>query len=127
MRFKKSHKTGPLIDGYNIVSQFKILQTNSYSIHCANQQNNCILLENGNVVLVLNFVKSEDSTKLIIGKKLKHVKNLYLLPCKSNTFNIQIVTEEDRVRVWPCEKIKSKMWKMPYKNNLSIVFPIIHT
>lgn len=36
MRFKKSHKTGPLNDGYNIASQFKILQNNSYSIHCAN-------------------------------------------------------------------------------------------
>jgi len=127
MRFKKSHKTGPLIDGYNIVSQFKILQNNSYSIHCTNQRNNCVLLENGNVVSVLNLVKSEDSTKLIIGKKLKHVKSLYLLPCESKTFNIQIVIEEDRIRVWTCEKIEAKMWKMPYKDNLSVVFPIIHT
>lgn len=52
MRFTKSHKTGPLINGYNIVSQFKIFQINSYSIHCNNQRNNCVLLENGNVVSV---------------------------------------------------------------------------
>jgi len=96
-------------------------------INCDNQGNNCVLLENGTVVLVLNFVQTEDNTKLIIGKKLKYVKNLYLLPYESNTFNIQIVIENDRIRVWPCEKIEAKMWKMPYKDNLSIVFPIIHT
>ncbi|XP_071580030.1 uncharacterized protein [Temnothorax nylanderi] len=107
MRFKKSHKNGPVIDGYNVASQFKMFLCNSYSIHCDNQRNNCVLLENGNVVSVLNLqlVECEDTTKLIIGKKLKHIKNLYLLPCESNTFNIQIVIEEDRVREWPCEKI----------------------
>lgn len=75
----------------------------------------------------LNLIETEDNTKLIIGKKFKYVKNLYLLLCELNIFNIQIVIEEDLIRVWSCDQIQSKMWKMSYKDNLYIVFPIIHT
>lgn len=125
MRLMKSHQMGPLIDGYNFVSQFKKLYNNSYLINCDNERNNCVLFENGNIVSVLNLVKSEDNKTFIIGKKLKHVKNLYSLPCESKILNIQVVSE-GRIRTWPCEKIQAKMWKMPYNNNLSVVFPIIH-
>lgn len=131
MYFEKPHKNGPLIIGYNFPFQYKVLHNSSYSIHANNKSNNCILFENGTVVSVLNLVKCEDNRKYIIGKKLKVVKNLYsdpVYPCASEVLGVKIMSENTPISVWPCKKIRSKMWKMPYNLDQKqvVVFPIIH-
>jgi len=73
INFRKSHNSGALIDGYNFTAQFKILDNDSYSIHCDNKKNNCVLLNNGNVVLIFNLVQSHENNKFIIGKKLRYL------------------------------------------------------
>lgn len=132
MYFEKSHKNGPLITGYNFHSQYKVLHNSSYSIHANSRSNNCIRFENGTIVSVLNLVQCEDNRKYIIGKKLKIVKNLYsgsIYPCASEVLGIQIMSENTPINIWPCEKIQSKMWKIPYnlEQKQVVVFPIIHT
>lgn len=128
--FQKPHSNGPLIEGYNVSSQYKILRTKTYTIHANSSNNNCILLENGIIISVLNFVECNDSKRFIIGNKLKVVGNLYsnpIYPCASEELGVQIMREDTAVSLWPCDKIQSKMWKMPYIRNEFIVFPIIHT
>jgi len=81
-------------------------------------------------VSVLNFVKCNDNRKFIIGNKLKVVGNLYsnpTYPCASEELGVQIMREDIAVRLWPCDKIRSKMWRMPYTHNEFVVFPIVHT
>ncbi|KYN00040.1 hypothetical protein ALC62_09202 [Cyphomyrmex costatus] len=126
INFRKPHNSGPLIDGYNFTAQFKILENDLYSIYCDNERNNCVLLNNGDVVLIFNLVQSNDNNKFIIGKKLRYLDNLYSSPCASSTFNIQIVKIEDQLQIWPCDKLQAKMWIMSLNKN-HIVFPIIHT
>ncbi|KYN14905.1 hypothetical protein ALC57_12880 [Trachymyrmex cornetzi] len=126
--FEKVHSNGPLIDGYNFSSEYKILRTKTYTIHSNSASNNCISLENGTVVSVLNLVKRSDNSKFIIGKKLKVVKDLYsdpVYPCASKELGVQVMRED--IAVWPCENIRNKMWKMPYDQNQFVVFPVIHT
>jgi len=113
INFRKSHNSGPLIDGYNFTAQFKILDNDLYSIHCDNKKNNCVLLNNGNVVLIFNLVQSHENNKFIIGKKLRYLENLYSLPCVSSTFNIQIMKIKNQLRIWQCINIQAKMWSMP--------------
>lgn len=130
MCFQKVHSNGPLIDGYNISSQYKVLRTKTYTIHANSSNNNCILFENGIVVSVLNFVKCNDNRRFIIGRKLKVVGNLYsnpLYPCSSEQLGVQIMREDTAICLWPYDKIRSKMWKMPYNRNEFVVFPIVHT
>ncbi|KYQ60589.1 hypothetical protein ALC60_00349 [Trachymyrmex zeteki] len=128
--FEKVHSNGPLIDDYNFSSEYKILRTKTYTIHSNSASNNCISLENGTVVSVLNLVKRSDNTKFIIGKKLKVVKDLYsdpVYPCTSKELGVQVMREDTAVCLWPCENIRNKMWKMPYDQNQFVVFPVIHT
>ncbi|KYQ48397.1 hypothetical protein ALC60_12559 [Trachymyrmex zeteki] len=110
INFRKPHNSGPLIDGYNFTAQFKILENDLYSINCDNERNNCVLLNNGDVVLIFNLVQSNDNNKFIIGKKLRYLDNLYSSPCASSTFNIQIVKIQNQLQIWPCDKLQAKMW-----------------
>lgn len=128
--FEKVHSNGPLIEGYNFFSQYKILRTKTFTIHSNSASNNCISLDNGTTVSVLNLVKRNDNTKFIIGRKLKVVKNLYsdpVYPCASEQLGVQVMREDTAVCLWPCDNIRHKMWKMPYNQNQFVVFPVIHT
>jgi len=81
-------------------------------------------------VSVLNFVKCNDNRKFIIGNKLKVVGNLYsnpTYPCASEELGVQIMRENTVVRLWPYDKIRSKMWRMLYTHNEFVVFLIVHT
>lgn len=127
--FEKPHSTGPLIDDYIFSSQYKILRTKTFTIHANSANNNCISFENGTTISVLNVVQHNDK-KFIIGRKLKKIKNLYsdpVYPCASEQLDIQIMYEDTVVRLWSCDHIRNKMWKMPYNENQFVVFPVIHT
>ncbi|KYQ48594.1 hypothetical protein ALC60_12356 [Trachymyrmex zeteki] len=133
MNFKKLHSDGPVIDGYNFSVQYKVLHSKTYTIHAKNSANNCVLLKNGTIVVVLNFAKLNDNRTVIIGRKLKVVGNLYadpIYPCASEQLGVQITREDAAVCLWPCDQIHNKMWKMPYDRNDRnefVVFPVLHT
>ncbi|KYN12111.1 hypothetical protein ALC57_15725, partial [Trachymyrmex cornetzi] len=133
MNFKKLHSDGPVIDGYNFSAQYKVLHNKTYTIHAKNSANNCVLLKNGTILVVLNFAKLNDSRTVIIGRKLKVVGNLYAdptYPCASEQLDVQVTREDAAVCLWPCDQIHNKMWKMPYDRNDRnefVVFPVLHT
>lgn len=124
--FEKSHCNGPITEDLICIQQYKIFRNNRYYINCDDPKNNCISFENGQTMSILNFNKSNDNKMYVIGKMFLPVKDLYVQPCSSTTLDISIMFEDSYLQTWQFDKIKAKMWKIPYKKNY-IICPILHT
>lgn len=124
------HKNGPISeDIYDIQSQYLQLSNKEFNINCKKDSDNCFLLKSGLCFLILNIVKNNNGDIYLIGKKLKYVKSLYELPCKSDDVSIKIMTINDNIYSWPVTELKCKAWKIPYENdpNMFVIFPLIHS
>lgn len=124
------HKNGPISeDIYDIQSQYLQLSSKEFNINCKKDSDNCFLLKSGLCFLILNIVKNNNGDIYLIGKKLKYVKSLYELPCKSDDLSIKIMTINDNIYSCPVTELKCKAWKIPYENdpNMFVIFPLIHS
>lgn len=128
VNLRKLHRNGPVDDYRNYEYQYKILETNNYSINSEDRKNSCVVLENGTIIDIYNFATSKNKLYLI-GRQLTAInKNLYEKPCLSGHNGIRIVDCDTTtiVRSWLYTKIHCKMYKMLDQENL-VLFPIIHT
>lgn len=123
------HKNGPLSEDINDIQlQYLQLSNKEFNINCKKDSDNCFILKSGLCILILNIVKNKNGDIYLIGKKLKYVKSLYELPCKSDELSIKIMSISDNIYTCPVTELKCKVWKIPYENdpNMFVIFPLIH-
>ena len=116
---KYLHNNGPVPENVDVELQYRMISNGNFIINCKTFANNCCLLKNGTYVVIVNIIQTKDKNILIIGKKLKYVKD----------FDIKIMTIcNENVYSWPMTDIQSKAWKIQYKdnNNTFIIFPLNH-
>lgn len=99
---------GPITKDFISVQQYKIFCNNQHYINCDDPKNNCIFFENGQIMSILNFIKSNDNKMYAIGKVLVLVEDLYTQPISSLTLNIGIMSEDSRLQTWQFDKIRAK-------------------
>lgn len=125
---KYSHNNGPNGD-HNIQSQYLTVSTKNITISCKGSNNNCCILRTGEYILVLNIIQDESKNLFLIGKKLKYVKDVYAVPCKSSDLGIKVMTvNNDKIFAWPITNLQCKSWKIPCGNdpNEFAIFPLNH-
>lgn len=88
--YKYLHSNGPVSDNFDVHLQYQMMSNGKFNICCKGSKNNCCLLKNGTCILILNIAQNKNKDMFIIGKKLKYIKDVYTLPCKSSDFNIQV-------------------------------------
>lgn len=114
-------------NGENI-SLYNSAITNSFEVNCLKEGDSYVLLKNDQVVRVVDFAFKKD--KFVAGKNCNRLDNLYILPCESRLFNINICEDvsNDRQNLfsWPVTQIKSKVCKLSVKGR-SVFLPILHT
>lgn len=128
---KYLHNNGPITYDYNIQAQYLQISCEKFNINCKGYSDNCCLLQNGLCILVINIVEINNEDIFLIGKKLKYVKDVYELPCKSSNFGITVMTLDisDNIFSWPITDLQCKAWKIPFGNNENTfaIFPLNHT
>lgn len=121
--FDKQHRCGP-VTNQNLNVQYKRLHYNNFLIDVDNYKNDSILIDD-TFVKVYNFARHNDVT-YVIGKQLMPVGEIYTKPCGSARLMSNIVKIDDKLRAWPCDKIKAKLCKL-FFDNKTYVFPLSHT
>lgn len=86
--------------------------------------NNVCKLEDGNIAIVMNFVKSDGSIK-IIGKQLTKVQEFFIKPCPSSSIGIVYVSDLSGLKIWNLTDIVMKCIMFPYSNEF-VVYPFLH-
>lgn len=126
---KYLHKNGPLCGNYNVKSQYFQISNEMFTINCKSCSNNCCILKNDICILVLNIIEDSNKDIFLISKKLKYVKELYEMPCKSSQFNIKVMaTQSDDIFSYPITDVLYKAWKISYgnKSNTFAIIPLNH-
>ena len=96
------------------------------NIKITDKKNNCVLLKDGTYVECLNFIISNDGTLNIIGRPLKVISSFYSAPIDSKKFHIVIAKTTENMKLYSCEFIFMKVYKIPLHDRL-ILCPIHHT
>lgn len=122
------HENGPICDDDNTKSQYLQISNDKFNINCKSFNNNCCLLKDGTCIIVLNIIEKRNKEIILIGKKLKYVKNMYEIPCKSSQFSIKIMTLCNDISCWPITQFLCKAWKISseYDSNIFAIFPLNH-
>lgn len=129
LSLKKKHHDGPLLLNAEKIdlSQYKIFKTNSFNLNCDDKRNNCFLLKDNSVIIVLNIVQLENNDIYIIEHKCKILKELYDQPCSSKLLDIYIIRDVINLTLswWPISSISKKMWRLQLAE-VDYVIPIRH-
>lgn len=128
---KYLHNNGPIPDNFNIsitCNQYSMISNGKFTINCKDN-NNCCILKNNIYAIIVNIIQKRNKDIFIIGKKLKYIKDVYELPCKSSDFGIKVMTiDNNNIFYWQVTDILCKAWKIPYENdrNTFAIFPLNH-
>lgn len=126
MRLEKCYYRNDFINLRKYETQYIILRTPNYMIHCMDNKNDCVMLKDNSVINVYSFA-TYNSTSYVIGSKLEPEGNLYDYPLLSNSLHIKIMKDvSNPFNEWLSNDIVKKMFKVPLKNHI-VVFPILHT
>lgn len=133
MQFELSHRDGPIILNEKHPSeQWKRMKLNLFKVCCDRPNDQFVLLNDSEqlkIVQCSNFVKI-NTIYFVIGKELKVTGNVYDTHYHSSDWNmVEIMSPEDTMsplKMWPCENIKSKLFKM-IVDDTHIVVPLRHT
>lgn len=119
-----AHEGGPLADGI-VGSQFSKIQFNKFIININKKGDNCFLLEN-EVVLVENIVLSNNKY-FLVARRFKDKAPLFNSPVESNMHGLlQCSNLSNNLKAYEINKITSKLYRLPLKNNTFMVSPVIH-
>lgn len=82
MQFTRKHRDGPLTNEHDYQNQYKVLRNRSLYVNCDSQSNDSVILKDGSIIAVHNFVTTETES-YIIGQQLVVNGSLCELPCTS--------------------------------------------
>lgn len=117
------HSEGPLV--YNISGeQYKEIILRDYMLSTSLGNNVC-KLRDGNFAVIMNFVKSDGSVK-VIGKQFTKVQDFFVKPCPSSSIDIVYVSDLSDLKIWNLSDIVMKCIMLPYSNGF-VVYPFLHS
>ena len=121
---KGLHKSGPILQNMTKGKQYKIFSTGCFTIDCDDQRNNSVLLHNKTAVRC-NFIKTENGTEYMIGKKFLFEKDVFDNPVPSLDVDCFIGVELNELSMGECSEIKTKACVLPVETYFAII-PMQH-
>lgn len=90
-------------------------------------KDSCFRTSEGNVYVLINIVKRDNSV-VLIGNKFQQVEDYYTYPLPSSTLGILKVSNLDNIRhVISVEDVDAKCWLMPDGLQFFLCIPLLHT
>ncbi|KAK9732188.1 hypothetical protein QE152_g12991 [Popillia japonica] len=104
------HNNEPVVVSAVNFRQYKTYACDKYYISC-DLKNDCFLLKNGTIIVVVNIVENPEDNKIsVVCKKLTCLRNLYETPCDSSDLDIfHAKLECGDLYGYSVEEIKTKM------------------
>lgn len=128
IKFSKMHSNGILAAG-SCGPQFQIARFPRFVLRTSAGDNACIVSDSA-AVLVANFAHDGRGNKLLLGRKLTVVGDLYTKPCASSNLGICIVKESDGPLLsWNLLEMKTKCVLLPLGDSETefALVPLLHT
>lgn len=129
-KLQSPHINGPLVNDLNpestnsVLNQFSTIIFNKFKLKTNEPENCCSLIDN-TIVLIKNFISTNDGN-FVIGHKYKSLTDFYSKPCKSSKFGIYLVDDLSNLQAWNLKQIAYKCIKLEYKKKI-VVIPMLHT
>lgn len=119
-------KSNVLLHNFICSKQYSTALFKDFVLKCR-EPDNCCCLKNGDVIIVKQFVLSNEKF-LIVGNRYLAMRNFYTNPCDSSDFGIFVVSD---CNLGPLETINLtevlfKYVKLKLSNLDSVIFPILH-
>lgn len=123
--FSRTEKVCCAYGGENFVESAMMLKTQNSIIICADNCNDVIVLDSGNVLRCNEFRKNINNEWYVIGNLYANKHDLYT---NSKSLHINFVDGqlEDEEKIYSINCIMAKACKLPFEKKFAIV-PIIHT
>ena len=118
----ESHDFGPLAHPFldntrGLLKQFFLYKFGKFTIDCRTIRDNCVMLNDGEVIRVRNFVKNSSTNEIfVIGQLFLSKENAYTIQNKvaSSSFNECVVKcLSKNLTVWSVDMVKFKMLCVP--------------
>lgn len=125
---KSLHSMGSLAEGCSD-PQYRTLSSNSFILKASWQADSCFFTKQHEVVTLENVAYCNVRQCLVvIGREFQQKHDFYEKPCSSSFVGIHVVSHlSSKLKTWPLNSISGKYFKMPFKKNKYIVFPLLHT
>ena len=124
--FSNEHDLGPSLNITNCL-QFKKATFSEFSLSVS-VPNNCCILKSKSIVILENFLVANDN-KFIVGRKFNRSMDFYTQPCPSSDLGIYAVnlTDLGPLQAWSLNDIDNKCVRVSWKDDIFIIFPLIHS
>lgn len=125
----QEHSEGPLLPNHFHYIQYKMLELKDKNFTIKLTLADCYfqMLE-GEIVKVFNIL-SCDSEIVVLGRSYHDKKSFFRYPCDSSLLGIFVVninSQSDELRIWKLSDVAVKLMFLPYKEQLAIVYPLLH-
>ena len=91
--------------------------------------NNCVILHNGDVFEISNFLQTNNSEQMMYGRVLSPIRSLFLYPMDSKILGIVVVNSSlCELQCVPIDCLSKKAIKIPIPNNTTdfAIVPFLH-
>lgn len=107
-------------------SHFRCLSIGDVKLKTGHKDS-CFRTSEGNIYVLINIVKRNNSVSLI-GNKFHKIKNYYTYPLPSSTLGILKVSNlDDERHVISVKNVDAKCWLMPDGQQFFLCIPLLHT
>lgn len=123
----KEHWNGPLLQSVLVTKQFEQVKFKSWHIR-TKFPNNCVSLNDGNLVIIKNLVINSDNRPYILGKRYLNKYNFFTDPLESSRLGIYrvVANQLSDLEIWPLHYITRKLIHIFSSDGDNVVFPLLH-
>lgn len=125
----KTHLNGPVpIEYENNCIQYRIMKVKDFILKSDNK-NSFVITNSSDILKITNFFTClKTNTEFFVGHKFCIKTNVYEYPFPSSKNFTYFVSNLDETSITlPVSEIKTKLFGIPYQNDLFAVLPLLHT
>lgn len=104
---------------------YKKDQFESFIVTCE-QDNNCVVLKNGQIILIWSIASLNGTDPILIGRSLTYICDFYRKPKSSSTIGIHKGRKFSRLNHWSLDTIKNKALCFPMDDENYSIAELLH-
>lgn len=126
LHFLQEHMYGPLLNFNKPDSQYKKAVFTNFILK-VNSPDNCCGLKDGSIVIIQNFIESNNK-QYMIGQKFNKFTDFYTQLCRSSELGIYLLHIEDLspIQSWNVNEISVKYILLHLENEPYVALPLVH-
>lgn len=124
-RSLREHNHGPLLNGLSVKKQYEECYFQDFVVK-RSEGDNCVMLENKDIVVIQNVVVDEMDNTFVIYKRFRNVVDFFTYPVESSKLGIfHLSGLSDTLRFTHAANVQKKYYLLPCPDGKA-GFPLIH-